>query len=171
MASTYLATVADGLLDALLAGLAQVTTGRAAPDTSYVSHGPPAYDCCPFAVVYLDPLDGVTHNALEDPPFDQDCIIVPRATWILEWTRCVPALTDDGWPTPATLDVSAQDLLEDLWCVLTELYDRHKSGALVGSGCGDVSIGNAMIIEPQGGCAGWKVPVTTILNDPGPLGS
>ena len=140
-----------------------------------MSHGVPnrlAY-CCDggFAVVYLDPLDGVTHEQGETP---QDCLIIPTATWVLEWGRCVPTVDEDGWPDDDDLDTSAADLLEDLWSVLTELYDRRAAGTVVpgtDDTCGSVTILDAVPVEPSGGCAGWQVKVSTVLNDPGPTGS
>lgn len=172
MASDYLAAAADDLLAALMAGLAEATTGRPPPSVSYVAHGAPvqAY-CCDdgYAAVYADPLQTVLHD--QQGAFDAACAIIPEVTFVLEWGRCVPGVDDSGWPDPADLTVSAQDLLEDLWCVLTELYDRVTHDAIAGAACSDIRLGAASALEPSGGCAGWQVRVTMTCNDAGPTGS
>jgi hypothetical protein len=181
MSSTYLGTIADQLLDIIVAGLAEETTGRPAPGTTFISHGVPnrlAY-CCEggYATVYLDPLRGVEHNpdlggqTITGAHAMQQCITIPVGHFVLEWGRCVPKVSEDGWPSETDIDLSASDLLEDLWAVLTELYDRRASGALAGADCGDITIGEAIPLEPAGGCAGWQVRLDLTLDDPGPTGS
>lgn len=176
MSIGYLDTVATALLDALADALVQATTGRPPPAKVYVSHGLPAHDgCCEGgqATVWLE---RVEYRPVQDGggASAAGCVSDTWGTFVLEWARCVPTLDDTGaWPSEGDLDVSAGDLLEDLWAVLTELDDRRATGTLVPGHqlCQGINPGDAVPLEPRGACAGWQVRVDVALQGPGPTGS
>lgn len=172
MTVDYLARLADDLLDAAEAALVQATTGYAPPTHAYVAHRlPPADLCCDdgMLVVYLDHLDHQSFGAFGAEPPPQNCATTPQATFHIVVRRCYPAhgATDDR-------DTAAQKLLGDLWAILTEVYDRRKSGALfpdTNTLCTDVTVGDVQPEDVEGGCGGYIIPVTTVCNDTGPTGS
>lgn len=170
MAVNFLDVIATSLLDALVDGLAAATTGHDPPTRTYVSHGPPAWDGCGDcesggqATVWLERVEHRGEAA-------QVCDHEPWATYVLEWAHCVPGLTDAGWPAEDALDVSAGNLLVDLWAVLTEVYDRAQAGSIAGQPCSGIEMGDAIPLEPSGQCAGWSVRVTLGIVASGPTGS
>lgn len=176
MAVAALDTIAGAILDAAVAGLAVATTGRAAPGTSYVSHGPPTGEhCCDdgYLTVHLDRLE--TAPSLDGDFPQVPCALLPYAHYIITLGRCVPQLGDSMTTTSvpaADLDAAAADLLEDLWALWTELADRIKAGTLVdGTACRDVRLGEALPLEESGACAGWVIALRVLVNDAGPTGS
>lgn len=178
MGVSYLADVADALLAAALAGLAEATTGRPPPATSYLSHGEPVPDHCGEVTVHLESVghepERFTSQGVSGGGF-QSCQVVASPRFVISIFRCATNLGDGTNPLPSgdALDSDAADLLDDLWAVLTELYDRMAACTLVPgqSDCEDVSIEVAVPIEQQGDVAGWAIPVVVTANDQGPAGS
>jgi hypothetical protein len=176
MSLGYLAECADALLAAGIAALAQETTGRAPPATSYLSHGEPTPDHCGEITVHLE---SVGHEPPRgDSGIQQSCQLVASPTFVISLFRCVTNLNDSAanpFPSGDALDTDAASLLEDLWALLTELYDRIAAGTLVpGLGeddCENVTVGEVAPIETEGDVAGWRIPVTLSANDLGPTGS
>lgn len=178
MGAAYLDTIAHDLLDAALDGLALARTGIAAPTRTYVSHSRPAVDICEGdengqLSVYLDPGKALTLQSAPDrPAVPRQVLRQPIANFIIEWWRCHVAFTVDGQiPTADELDDAASMLLTDLWCVETQLFDEQRDGTLVDVGCLSVEIGTATALGPQGGAAGWTIPVRVALSDTGPAGA
>ncbi len=172
MGISYLADCADALLAATLAGLAEATTGRPPPATSYLSHGEPVPDHCGEVTVHLE---SVGHLRERGDDLVQSCQVLAEPTFVISIFRCATNLGDGPNPLPDAddLDTDAASLLEDLWAVLTELYDRIAAGTLIPGQdeCRDVTIGIALPVEQQGDVAGWTIPVTVTANDQGPVGS
>lgn len=171
MTVAYLSSVADALLAAALAGIAQTTTGVAPPSRVLVVHGQPAWDCEQLTVH----LETVTHAPTDDDVIRQHCQIVPKPTWVITLIRCVPGLQEGTDPIPSTtdLDTSAGSLLVDLWALLTELYDRIAANTLIPGHIDpcDLTVGDVVYVGPEGGYGGWEVRVIAIANDQGPTGS
>lgn len=185
MTVTYLAECAEAILDAAFAALVEATTGRPAPTQVFVSHGPPAWDnCCNGGQLTIH-LDALTHTPEDvttsgipglgtSPQFG--CSILAAPVFVVTLLRCVTGPGDtiaDAIPSPAALDDDAQDLLADLWALLTEFYDRILACTLTPglTDCRDAFIGAVAPVGPEGGCAGWEIRVTITANDSGPVGS
>jgi len=173
--ANYLEGVANDILQASLSGLAQSCTGRTPPGRVYVSHGPSAVDACEGTsgqlTVHLERLEmrpaGVQQRGV---PGGFQCQIMPVARFVVELFRCVPVPNDRGVPpTEEELDLSAVDLMEDAWSIVTYLIAERASGDLIhGLGCDGVGIGVLSPIVPNGGVAGWSFTVEVLLNDRGP---
>jgi hypothetical protein len=71
-------------------------------------------------------------------------------------------------PTAAELDDASSMLLTDVWCVETQFMAEQRAGTLVNVDCARVEVLGASAVGPQGGAAGWTVPVRVALNDTGP---
>lgn len=81
---------------------------------------------------------------------------VPRAVYEARILRCVPAVDDIGNPpTVAAIQTSSEALLVDLGLMLAGVYRF-----LADSPQGLATAGNAEPLGPDGGLAGWRVPVT-----------
>ena len=181
MPVNFLDTVATSLLDALVDGLALATTGNDPPTRTYVAHGAPAWDGCGDcdtefgsggqAAVWLERVEHRPVTSQGGSVASAGCAVDPWGIFVLEWARCVPGLTEAGWPSEDNLDLSAGKLLIDLWAVLTEVYDRAATGPIAGMGCQGVEMGDATPLEPSGQCAGWSVRVAIGLIGFGPVGS
>lgn len=177
VAVSYLADVAEALLQAALAGLAAATTGHAPPDVVYVEHDSPLVlgRACGDGILTVH-LELVRHVPTEDDNFRQSCQVLPTPTWVITLLRCVPGLREGvNAPLPPVddLDAAYKDLLVDLWALLTELYDRLANDTLIpglDDSC-DFTIGEASLIGPEGRVAGWEIRVTHVTNDQGPIGS
>lgn len=176
MSKTYLYDIADDILDVAADALAQTRTGHKTPVRSNVSWGAPPNDgfdddCTGQLTVHLDsPQPSLSHDFVRT--FDkQDHMIVVKAHYTITLFRCVPQLDDDGGaPTSEALAQSAQDLLTDLWCLMTGLYAALQTHTLYTGQqrSNDVSIGLVQSLDPQGGYGGFIVRLSVLLNDPGP---
>ena len=177
MGVSYLGDLAVELLDAAQDALVAVTTGRAPPSESWISHDVPVSDyCCDDGqlTVHLASLDHEAFGTFNTEPPPQNCASTPTARFVITVRRCHPTVNATGGsPTPARMDDASAGLLADLWAILTELYDRRSAGTLFSAPtlCADVEIGTAEPEPPQGGCAGWAIPVAVVCNDSGPTGS
>ncbi len=173
MSSRYLDGLAQALLESALAGLAPATTGRPAPSTAAISHGPPPLAwCCNDGMLTVHLVE-VSHQLSVTELPQAHCAIVPMAKFEITIARCWPTMDDSGHLAAVDMDEAAGDLLEDLWSVLTELYDRLFDATVFPGQitCEQVVIGSATPLEAQGGCAGWTLEVEVYLNDSGPIGS
>lgn len=180
MGASYLFDLADTLLDTAVASLSEARTGLAPPTKTYVSHTDPVADydgCCAEAHGYGGGILTVHAGSdIGDPldfaPLDgtQGCGMRMRARFTITVLRCVPTIDSHAVPDAATLDASAQRLLTDLWCLVAGLMtarsDETWPGTL-GASCRDVLLEDVMPLEPEGGCAGWKVTVSTLVRDAG----
>src|SRR3990167_6788939 len=118
----FLAQIGADILDAAVDALALATTGRPAPTHTYLVHGEPAWDhCCDAGqvTVYLESIDHLNDSSVVD---QRSCAIEAHAHWVITALRCHPGLSGTGtkMPTAAELETAAEDLLEDLWALLTE---------------------------------------------------
>lgn len=174
--ATYLDTLAHDLLDAASDGLTAARTGHPAPERVYVSHGVPAVDLCTGddqtgqLSVYLDPARGLDIVAKPDRPrVPRQLLVQPIALFVVELWRCHPAFTRGGEiPSAAVLDDAASMLLTDLWCLETQLFTEAADGTLFTVDCHRVEVLGAQALNPQGGAAGWRLPVRVALSDTGP---
>ncbi len=183
MSSDYIGDMADALVSAGVAGLAQATTGRAAP-TGYRVHAPVVCDLncgsgqltVHLSQVFLAPLDD---EVTVGRPFPGNCCAgIWKATFVMTLLRCISNLDASGRPVASTVqDGDAADLMEDLWALLTQLDDQIEAGTLFtasefpGIRCEDITVGFAVPKEIEGNCGGWEIPITVRMNDSGPTGS
>jgi hypothetical protein len=77
--------------------------------------------------------------------------------------RDVPTIDEAGTP-PIPEDMSAVSaaLLADGWLMLSTVLDGYVAGALVPS-CSDLTIGPMLAIGPEGGTAGFRIPISVGL--------
>ena len=183
MAVGYLATMGDALLQAAADALVAATTGHPAPSSVYLSHDKPSLldHCCDDGVLTVH-LEFSEHDtpfiagqlSLGSPAGGRPCAVQFQPNWVITLGRCSPTFDPDGEvPTVATLDAAAEDLLVDLWAIITELYDRSFDCTLFPgmTQCQDFRILSTNPLPPEGGCAGWEIRVQTGTNDTGPIGS
>lgn len=179
MGFDYLAILADDLLDAAQTGLGE--QARPEPSISRVAHAIPSWDtCCPddetgegggLLTVYLEQID---YQPSDVAP---RCAVVGTATFAIELARCVPSLIDSPtqpFHSGEVYGAAAIALLEDLWAISREVFDRWQAGSLFpesGVDCAAVTLGQAVPLEEQGGCAGWRWSISVVLNDTGAVGS
>lgn len=159
----YLHDMASDLLAAAEAALDPARTGNAVIDRTFVSHAEPAWDLCEHDQLTVHAVLGRHRQTSRQP-----CQVQPLIEWHVQVVRCVPTVDDSGTaPTADALDVSAETLLVDLWCLLTGLYDAARTGGLADD-CGQVSFGDCTPLGPSGGIAGWDVVVEVACDDAGP---
>lgn len=180
MDAHYLVAFADDLMAAALAGLDKTRTGIDPPGRRYLSHSRPVVDVCDASdgtgqlSVYLDASRPLVMTSSPAASLGRSTTVVPRqvlvapvATYVIEWWRCHPAFTLGGAiPDAATLDSAAEMLLTDLWCLVQGLLAEHKAGTLVSVTCNSIEIASPTTLGPQGGAAGWTVPVRITCSDP-----
>lgn len=178
--ATYLGDLAQGILDTCSEALSIDRTGREPPARQNLSWGnPPAdtFDRDGQLTVTLDPVGqggSITHVS-QNPR--QDSLIVPRATFTVTLMRPVPTPDAKGNPPKAEdLTASAQGLMNDLWSMLTAIYDalhaNNSTDALFPSqclGCDDIKLGRIDMIQPSGGAGGFNIRIETVLGDRGPV--
>lgn len=180
MPADYLSDLADELLAVALASLSEARTGTA-PPKSWIAHGPPVADhCCDDdetsgqLTVHLTPFAGVAVRATRSGKGGPvQCQFTTHANFVVTLLRCVPVLQDSGDSPPVEdLDAAGGLLLVDLWALVRGVLDAHKANDLFSSvDCGAVEIGQADLVEEQGGCAGWTFSVTVRLSDLDPIPS
>lgn len=161
MTVSALADQAQALLDAATAGLALATTTTDAPSHRFRSHGLPNLELCCDDGELAVWLERVEHRETT-PESVGGCTVENYFHWVIGLYRCWPS-GDTVSPSAADYDEAAADLLVDAWAILTEFYDRIRSGALLsGCGCEDVALGDLAPseVEPSGGCAGWEFRLT-----------
>lgn len=158
MAVGALAAQAQALLDAAYAGLALSTTAHDPPTHRFRSHGLPNLELCCDDGVLAVWLERVEHR----PTDPEGCEGDNYFHWVVGLYRCWPP-GEISPPTADDYDEAAADLLEDAWALLTEFYDRLRTGTLIlGCDCEDVALGDLTPseAEPSGGCAGWEFRLT-----------
>jgi hypothetical protein len=125
----------------------------------FVSHGPPALDCCNQLAVHVAQIGeaatqtgnvlqaGLRHNAAR----------VNLTTLLTTVTRCHPVLEDDGNPpTAAELTAAAAMLNADAWSLWNGLYRAQDD---LFSACDLVFFDGIVPLPPQGGCAGYVMAI------------
>jgi len=174
--ASYLYDLAEQLRIQAVAGVSLARTGHAVPARTFVAHGEPVSELCEEdqLTVHLD----VRQPVASRPPsratvpghHGQSSGVQLVATLWVTLFRCVPGTEEDGSAPPAAdLNTSARDLLVDAWALVTWLWARWAAKDLfTGMVAPAVSIGDVELLPPRGLTAGWRVPVTVQLSDPGP---
>lgn len=173
MSSTALAEQAALILAAAASGVAPDRTGNDPPDRVYVSHGEPAVDVCLDCTgqlsVHVDRVESRPLNTSPGAPAKvQTCALMPVAVYVVQLWRCVPIPDDRGAPPrPDELTASARALARDGWALLTHLIDERAAGAL-GDACDSISFDDLVALGPDGGAAGWALPISAAVSEGGP---
>jgi hypothetical protein len=163
--STWPARLATDLLDAAEACYAGPRTPPCPPDR-YLTFGLlPALNCDALLVTFtgVEPRAAFTGGAVGNR-----CTAIPRARLAVWIVRCFPTITEDGDAPPPNDVQAATALLDwDLGCLWDGLIGRWSDKALFpnfpGLDCEAVSFGVAQPYGPQGGVAGWQLPVLVDL--------
>ena len=130
--------------------------GAELPGCRYVSHCAPALDCCDVMAFYPE----IIQN---DPGVaNLTCIVDPRVTFALElwWKVCLPQNAFDGLSIPEAAQtteeaLTMQDAAYKVYSALIESVNE--------SPCGSLDDARLECLDPQGGCAGWKITAATRL--------
>lgn len=135
----------------------------------YVSPGDPAFDCCPMLAVSGSSLGedyavttqvGAPSNRGHGAAY-QRSNLVGFTIWVL---RCTPVPDKNGNPpSVARLDASAQKVLQDAWCIWNGVMQAIRDDLLWGGRCTEIYFDQAVQITPQGGCAGFRIPLRAHL--------
>jgi len=152
--------VADEIFDAASDLLARVEAAAAAaavtlPDRRFVSNGEVAFDCALVAVQLPSAFRGT-------PAFpESDRNRRNTVVWTFEFTvwlvRDVPILSEQGvWPSAAAITDSASIILRDAHVLTYGLLPQLDELA---AGCTSLAVGNLAGVGPEGGVAGWQLPV------------
>lgn len=150
---TSLQAVADGLLTAVVTGLADL-----APPRQYVTTGAIADDCGQAVVSWLGlvPLGGSVQAAQTGHPVR----LRPQAVWRIRVVRCVEARPSArAAPTVAALESDATTILTmaaRLWAAVVSNRETLFPG------CEAVTFGNLTPVGPEGNMVGvdWEVRAT-----------
>lgn len=142
----------------------------------YVSVGEPAYDCCPQLTVQVQRVEdgpiGPTapQTGASGARIGQRLGRVVIATLQIDVIGCVPT-GDMGAqantyrpPAVADLEASSAEIYAWGWALRNGLSSLKRQGDLFGGSCQWVDLGIAIPITPEGGCAGWRIPITVQLD-------
>lgn len=154
------------MCEASLALLPAGTPGRA-----YVAQGLAAIDCEQLTVsVYTVVNPGTAPvGAVLDRYFKvtraHSVNIVPMTVQLV---RCVPGVTQGNrqqpiLPSVAELAQSSAELYADGWQLWNGLQSAKRQGAFAGV-CREFAMDPLLPIQPQGGFAGWTIPVEVQLD-------
>lgn len=120
------------------------------PSCRYVSHCAPVLDCCDVMALYVDQVVADTANG---------CNIFSEVTWVVELWFCVTAaeVGVDGFvvPDPVVTQAEALGMLDAAWAVY------HGLVSVLTGDCDSVEAARLECLEAQGGCAGFKISVTS----------
>lgn len=158
-AAEYLAACAAAL-DAL--------TSEQAPALQFVSHGPPAWDCCPMLAVHVG-------AALVAPTAAGTGALAPGHRIVLTGIvtqisltatilRCHPTTPDGSAPDPEVMTAFAAVTNADLWAIRNWLTARHNDGTLFADRCRELELDTAAALTVEGLCAGWLIPIRLTLD-------
>jgi hypothetical protein len=133
--------------------------GAALPARNYLAPAPlAAWDGEHLAVSLSQVQAGTSDRSTATgfPSRYNGAVQVPRGVYEARILRCVPAVDDLGHPPSAeAVQASSEALLGDLGLMLAGIYRF-----LDASPQGLATAGNAEPLGPDGGLAGWRVPVT-----------
>jgi hypothetical protein len=156
--ATDLQTLAENVLDA--AGDILATTGSPEIERAFVSHGPPALDCCNQLAVHIAQIGEAATQlgaSILQPGLRHETGRVNLTALMITITRCHPVLDDEGDPpSPEELTEAAAMLNADAWALWSQLY-RLKDDLF--AACDLVFFDASVPLPPQGGCAGWVMQV------------
>lgn len=168
--------IANGDLYAMAAGLlSDVETIFAAPPWGgaavtlparrYVSDGQQvAFDCAEL-VVAANLLWGGYPDSENVAWIPKHAGVPVAVEFTIFLTRCVPKIdmTQGGQPiipTAAQISASAQTVLQDGVVLFFGILQRHHAGLLFAD-CDNVLVGRMQSLGPEGGLAGWALPIRT----------
>lgn len=167
-AATDLFDLADETLAVCEAALALLPAG--VPERSYVAHGIPAIDCEQLTVsVYTVPQADTSPRALPlDRQFKAKYGGVNLVFMTVQLVRCYPPPTANGRQVnllvrTQELTAFAQAINADGWQLWNGLITAKRQGAFAGV-CREFSLDPLLPIQPQGGFAGWAVPIEVQLD-------
>lgn len=147
----------------------------------YVSIGEPAYDCCPQMTVFTQRLEDAAAGPTAPQSVEGAMRIGKRsgrriwATMQIDVVGCVPTGTlskSNVWSPPSAdaLHVKAAEIYEWGWMLRCGLAQMKRDGDLFNPAvCRETDLGLAVPITPEGGCAGWRVPVLVQLDGYDPV--
>lgn len=147
-------------------------TDAGAPERVFVVAGPPAWDCPEQLTVHVGGPQ-IAETAAGGATLAPGHRIVTTGTLTLvsmtaTILRCVPvASADDGeitFPSPADQQAAAAVLNADLWAIWNFLVDRKRTGQLFGPAEREFVLDPASALNPQGGVAGWQIPIRVRLD-------
>lgn len=171
MSASYLADCTQDVLDAAEQAIDPARTSHALPERIFVAHAEPVViKGCEQLTVHLHQPRSVYNRAKPaSPRVPERCQVLLIATATLQLWRCWPEGADERLPTAAEYSAAASALEVDLWCLLTYMHNAAFSGDLIdGLDCKSVTVGDALALRPQGGMAGWQLPVDFALVEGGP---
>jgi hypothetical protein len=157
MAVTDLQDLAEAVLDA--AGDILATTGNPEITRAFVSHGPPALDCCDQLAVHVANIGEAATQAgtVLQPGLRHAFARVNLTALMITVTRCHPVLDGDGDPpTAAELNEAAAMLNADAWSLWTQLFRMQDT---LFAACDLVFFDGIIPLPPQGGCAGYVMAI------------
>lgn len=139
---------------------AYATAGVDLPDRRYVTAGAVAYDCEQLVVSLTRMYPGIAF--LEDPAAPVlKATLLRSVTFAVHLVRCIPTLTEGKttvWPTPAALNASGEQILQDAYLLPTSVVKAWHDGSL-SSACDTLGIREAIPAEPMGGFGGMILAI------------
>jgi hypothetical protein len=157
-----LQTLAEDVLDA--SGQILGTTGNPEIERAFVSHGPPALDCCNQLAVHVAQIGEAATQAgtVLQPGLRHSFARINLTALMITVTRCHPVLDDNGTqpPSPAELTEAAAMLNADAWALWNGLY---RAQDVLFDACDLVFFDGMTPLPPQGACAGWMMQIRFVL--------
>lgn len=133
---------------------------------SFVSPGPPAFDCSQLAVYVGGPIDANTQPlspplAIGRRPSQTGAVHLVNLTCLV--TRCVPVLGEEGEPPdPAAIEASAQETIGDVWSIWNTVRSLYRKKLIFTRPDGiqrELFFDGALPLHPLGGIGGWQIPI------------
>jgi hypothetical protein len=157
MGADDLQTLAENVLTA--AETILDTNGNEPIERAFVSHGPPALDCCNQLAVHVAQIGEAATQATNvlQAGLRHNFARVNLTTLMITVTRCHPTLDDGGTPpTPDELNDAAAMLNADAWSLWNGLYRMQDD---LFAACDLVFFDGIVPLPPQGGCAGYVMAI------------
>lgn len=150
MAQSDLRLALEAILAVSLAAVEGVL-GANEVKLAYVSPGQPAWDCCPLVAVHAQTIgkDSILSTQTQGR-FSWRNIVRVNADAVL----CVTTNTDEV--SVGGSGAQHAEMGWRLWCALTHALDN---GTLLPPKCRSVGVAPAVVLQPAGGCAGWRVAI------------
>lgn len=151
MAASDLYTQAASLLEAC-----EDLLGARAPAVSFVSPGPPVFDCCPMLSVHVS---GINEGGTPPPGalgagHRYTSARVNQVGLVVSIVRCDQESSAGVFPDVAKKEETAAEVYEDIWTLWNGLNRMSANGELF-QGCGERFFDGARPITPSGGCVGF----------------
>lgn len=149
---------------------AVATTVGGAIGRSFISPGPPSWDCCPQLSVHAG--GPVIADTLPLAPALQPGMraAIPAGTihligMVATVIRCAPIFDDGSFPDAAAMTAAARMTNEDVWAIWNHVRNRYQANQVFM----DASRRRELFFDPAaplltaGGCGGWQIPVRVQL--------